>query len=148
MAARAAAMAAITKRAKAAIAYAAKNNPLPLLQAALKPRIAIEDLVSSAPNLPARKVSALAENVQDVNKTWEIIKATVVKPGTSVIQTVAEEAVSDFANSQIPGLGDALSLLGSKKNRGNDAAKDSGRSSRAGVLQHEQFRRFDHGVDG
>ncbi|RAS70990.1 hypothetical protein C8D87_1011291 [Lentzea atacamensis] len=61
VAARAAAMAAITKRAKAAIAYAAKNNPLPLLQAALKPRIAMKDLVSSAPNLPARKVSALAE---------------------------------------------------------------------------------------
>ncbi|RAS70991.1 hypothetical protein C8D87_1011292 [Lentzea atacamensis] len=36
----------------------------------------------------------------------------MVKPGTSVIQTVAEEAVSDLANSQIPGLGDALSLLG------------------------------------
>lgn len=68
-AARIAAMAAITKRAKAAIAYAAKHNPLPIQQAALKPRIAAKDLVSSSPNLPARKVSALAENVQDVNKT-------------------------------------------------------------------------------
>ncbi|WP_143022850.1 Hint domain-containing protein [Lentzea jiangxiensis] len=43
---------------------------------------------------------------------------------------MAEEAVSDFANSQVPGLGDALSLLGPSKKRGNGAAKDAGHSGR------------------
>ncbi|WP_143116382.1 LamG-like jellyroll fold domain-containing protein [Lentzea xinjiangensis] len=129
-AARIAAMQAITKRAKAAIAYAAKHNPLPIQKAALTPKIAAKDLVSSAPNLPARKVGALAENVQDVNKTWDIIKATVVKPGVSVIQTVAEEAVTDFAASQVPGVGDVLSLLGGSKKRGNGKAKEAGERSR------------------
>lgn len=55
----------------------------------------------------------------------------MVKPGVSVIQTVAEEAVSDFANSQVPGLGDVLSLLGPSKKRGNGAAKDAGRKARS-----------------
>lgn len=132
-AARRAAMEAVTRRAKAAIAYAAKNNPLSVLQAALKPRIALKDLISSAPNLPARQVSALAENVQDVNKVWETVKATVIKPGTSVVQAVGEQVVSDFANSQIPGLGDFLSLLGPSRKRGDHAAKDSGTQSRDSV---------------
>ncbi|CCH30243.1 YD repeat-containing protein [Saccharothrix espanaensis DSM 44229] len=129
-AARRAAMEAVTARAKAAISYAARHNPLPVLQAALKPRIALKDLVSSAANVPARKVSALAENVQDVNKVWETVKATIIKPGTSVIQSVGEQVVSDFANSQVPGLGDLLSLTGPSRKRGNGAAKDAGHRSR------------------
>ncbi|MGW6448655.1 LamG-like jellyroll fold domain-containing protein [Lentzea sp. NPDC055074] len=129
-AARIAAMAAITKRAKAAIAHAAKNNPLPVLAAALRPRIQMKDLVSSSANLPARKVGALAENVQDVNKTIDIIKATIVKPGTDVIKAVGEQAVSDLANSAVPGAGDFLALLGGGKKRGNSAAKDAGHKSR------------------
>ncbi|RKT52476.1 RHS repeat-associated core domain-containing protein [Saccharothrix australiensis] len=132
-AARRAAMEAVTKRAKAAIAHAAKNNPLPVLQAVLKPRIALKDLVSSAPNLPARQVSALAENVQDVNKVWETVKATIIKPGTNVVQSVGEQVVSDFANSQVPGVGDLLGLLGPSRKRGNGAARDSGDRARGEV---------------
>ncbi|MDR6594751.1 RHS repeat-associated core domain-containing protein [Saccharothrix longispora] len=132
-AARRAAMEAVTKRAKAAIAHAAKNNPLPVLQAALKPRIAMKDLVSSAANVPARKVAAVAENVQDVNKVWETVKATVIKPGTNVIQSVGEQVVSDFANTQVPGLGDLLSLASPSRKRGNGAARDAGDSSRGEV---------------
>lgn len=121
---------AVTSRAKAAIASAAKRNPLPVQQAVLRPRIAAKDLVSSSPNLPARFAAATAENVQDVNKVWETVKATIIKPGTSVIQTVAEQPVSDFANSQVPGLGDALGLMGGHRKRGSAEAKDAGRSAR------------------
>lgn len=129
-AARLARMKAITARAKSAIAHAAKNNPRPILQAALKPKIAMKDLASSSPNLPARLVGAVAENVQDVNKVWETIKATIIKPGVSVIQSVGEQMVSDFANSQVPGLGDLISLFGPNRKRGNDKARDSGAHGR------------------
>ncbi|WP_114773716.1 LamG-like jellyroll fold domain-containing protein [Lentzea flaviverrucosa] len=129
-AARLAAMKAVTARAKAAIAHAVKNNAMPILQAALKPKIAAKDLVSSSANMPARLVSAVAENVQDVNKVWETIKATIIKPGVSVVQSVGEQMVSDFANSQVPGLGDVIGLLGANKKRGNDKAKDSGAQGR------------------
>jgi RHS repeat-associated protein len=130
-AARRAAMRAITERAQAAIAHAAKNNPLPILQAALKPRVALKDLVSSAPSLPARKVSSVTANVQDGNKVWATVKATIIKPGTSVVQSVAEQAVTDYANSQIPGLGDVLSLVGPARHRGNGAADDAGDRARS-----------------
>lgn len=129
-AARLAAMRAVTARAKAAIAHAVKNNAMPILQAALKPKIAMKDLVSSSANMPARLVSAVAENVQDVNKVWDTIKATIIKPGVSVVQSVGEQVVSDFANSQVPGLGDLIGLLGPNKKRGNDKAKASGASGR------------------
>ncbi|WP_082403179.1 LamG-like jellyroll fold domain-containing protein [Saccharothrix sp. NRRL B-16348] len=131
--ARRAAMEAVTKRAKAAIAHAAKNNPLPVLQAVLKARVAMKDLVSSAPNLPARQVQALAENVQDVNKVLDIVKSTIVKPGTNVIQVVSEQVVSDFANSQIPGLGDYLDLVSPSRKRGNNSAKRSESEVRADI---------------
>ncbi|MEV6242267.1 RHS repeat-associated core domain-containing protein [Lentzea sp. NPDC051838] len=123
-------MKAVTARAKAAISHAVKNNPMPIMQAVLKPRIAMKDLVSSSANLPARMVAAVAENVQDVNKVWDTIKATIIKPGVSVIQAVGEQMVSDFANSQVPGLGDLISLFGPNRKRGNDKAKDSGAHGR------------------
>ncbi|MFD9704137.1 RHS repeat-associated core domain-containing protein [Lentzea sp. NPDC059081] len=129
-AARLAAMKAVTARAKSAIAHAVKNNAMPVLQAALKPKIAMKDLVSSSANMPARLVGAVAENVQDVNKVWDTIKATVIKPGVSVVQSVGEQMVSDFANSQVPGLGDLISLFGPNRKRGNDKAKDSGAHGR------------------
>ncbi|MET9230419.1 LamG-like jellyroll fold domain-containing protein [Lentzea sp. NPDC003310] len=129
-AARLAAMRAVTARAKAAIAHAVKNNAMPVLQAVLKPKIAMKDLVSSSANMPARLVSAVAENVQDVNKVWDTIKATIIKPGVSVVQSVGEQMVSDFANSQVPGLGDLIGMFGPNKKRGNDKAKDAGASSR------------------
>jgi hypothetical protein len=75
-------------------------------------------------------VAAVAENVQDVNKVWDTIKATIIKPGVSVIQSVGEQLVSDFANSQVPGLGDLISMFGPNRKRGNDKAKDSGAHGR------------------
>ncbi|MGY6656849.1 polymorphic toxin-type HINT domain-containing protein [Amycolatopsis sp. TRM77291] len=134
---------AVTARAKAAIASAAKRNPLPVQQAVLKPRLAAKDLVSSSPNVPARFAAATAENVQDVNKVWETVKATIIKPGTSVIQSVAEQAVSDFANTQVPGLGDALSLMGGHRKRGSEEAKDAGRSARGQVTCKLDRNSFD-----
>ncbi|ATE55219.1 polymorphic toxin-type HINT domain-containing protein [Actinosynnema pretiosum] len=130
-AARRAAMEAVTSRARAAIAHAARTNPLPVLQAALKPRVAARDLVSSSPSLPARQVQGLAENVQDVNRVWEAVRATVVKPGTSVVQAVGEQAVTDFANTQVPGLGDLLSMTSPSRRRGNGAAGEAGERGRA-----------------
>ncbi|MCE7010195.1 hypothetical protein LWC34_46440 [Kibdelosporangium philippinense] len=125
-AARRAAMKAVTDKAKAAIAHAAKNNPLPVLKAATTPKIAAKDLISSAATLPARKVASIAENVQDGNKVWAIVKATIIKPGTVVVQSVAEQAVTDYANSQQPGLGDALAFAGPALHRGNIAASAAG----------------------
>lgn len=44
---------------------------------------------------------------------------------------MAEQAVTDYANSQIPGLGDVLSLVGPARHCGNGAADDAGDRARS-----------------
>ncbi|MBB5803291.1 hypothetical protein F4560_003059 [Saccharothrix ecbatanensis] len=72
----------------------------------------------------------MADDVQDVNKVWETVKATVIKPGANVVQSVGEQVVSDYANSQVPGLGDLMSLASPSRKRGNGTGRDAGSRSR------------------
>jgi hypothetical protein len=103
---------------------------LPIQKAVLKAKVAAKDVISSSPSLPARLVSSVVENVQDGSKVWAAVKATIIKPGTVVVQSVAEQAVTDYANSQVPGLGDAIGLVAGM-HRGNGAAHSAGLSGRA-----------------
>lgn len=128
-AARRAKMLAITNKAKAAIAYAAKHNPLPVEKAILKAKVAAKDVISSSASLPASKVGDVVENVQDGSKVWAAVRATIIKPGTTVVQAVAEQAVTDYANSHVPGLGDTLAVASAL--RGNSAAASAGIRGRA-----------------
>ncbi|MFC5053876.1 RHS repeat-associated core domain-containing protein [Saccharothrix xinjiangensis] len=133
-AARAAYQAAVarTAAAKAAVARAVKNNPLPTLQAALKPRIAnANHIVSAVPNAPARVVQASVSNVQDLNKVYETIKTAMLGTGAEVIKEAAEEQVSEvIATSGLPFAEDLMSLAGRGKktsgNRGKQAKQEAG----------------------
>ncbi|SHG56304.1 RHS repeat-associated core domain-containing protein [Streptoalloteichus hindustanus] len=131
-AARRAAQEAVTRVARQAAETAVRRNPIPVLQAALKPTYLMKDLVSSAPHLPAKAVQALKTDVQDLNKIYDTIKATIVKAGTEVIQSVAEQAVSELVSSVSPEAAAAIDLLGGPKGkRGAGQARASGRTARA-----------------
>ncbi|WP_449342078.1 polymorphic toxin-type HINT domain-containing protein [Streptomyces aurantiogriseus] len=81
----------ITKKAKAAVAYAAKHNPIPQMIAAAKPLIAVgKAIVTGDPNLPALVVGLAVQVVADVAKTVDAIRDEVVKQAGSVVETVSE----------------------------------------------------------
>ncbi|MFE9746184.1 polymorphic toxin-type HINT domain-containing protein [Saccharothrix saharensis] len=120
-AARAALQAAIarTSAAKAAVARAVKNNPLPTMQAALKPRIAnVKNIVSAVPNAPARIVQATVTNVQDLNKVYDTIKTAMLGAGKEVIKEAAQTQVAEvLSTSGIPYAENLMDLAGGRKKK-------------------------------
>ncbi|WP_449342079.1 polymorphic toxin-type HINT domain-containing protein [Streptomyces aurantiogriseus] len=81
----------VTKKAKAAVAYAAKHNPIPQMIAAAKPLIAVgKAIVTGDPNLPALVVGLAVQVVADVARTVDAIRDEVVKQAGSVVETVSE----------------------------------------------------------
>jgi RHS repeat-associated protein len=103
----------ITRVAKAAVAYAAKHNPLPAIAAALKPITSgLKKLVSAAANLPASVVSTLRDVVADVTKSIDVIYQKAVEAAGSVIENVsrAVDVVVDLAQAAAPYLKAGLRL--------------------------------------
>lgn len=81
----------ITKKAKAAVSYAAKHNPIPQIVAVAKPLFAVgKAIVTGDPNLPALVVGLAVQIVADVARTVDAIRDEVVKQVGSVIETVSE----------------------------------------------------------
>jgi RHS repeat-associated protein len=95
----------ITRVAKQAVAYAAKHNPLPAIQAALKPITSgLKTVVSAAAHLPAAVVAVTRDVIADVAKSVEVIYQQAVKTAGNVIENVsrAADVVVDLANAAAP----------------------------------------------
>ncbi|WP_053719233.1 RHS repeat-associated core domain-containing protein [Saccharothrix sp. NRRL B-16348] len=142
-AARAALQAAIarTSAAKAAVARAVKNNPMPTMQAALKPRIAnAKNIVSAVPNAPARIVQATVTNVQDLNKVYETIKTAMLGVGKEVIKEAAQTQVAEvLATSGIPYAENLMELGGRKKKSPGTKGKQARAETAAGASCRVSF---------
>ncbi|SDI48314.1 intein N-terminal splicing region/RHS repeat-associated core domain-containing protein [Actinokineospora alba] len=122
-----------TSKAKAAVARAVKSNPLPTVKAALKPKLANpRHLVSTVANAPARIVQQAVSNVQDLNKVYDSIKASILGVGKEIIQEAVQAQVEQLvASSPLPFAGDLLDLVGNRKRgspkkKGQDARADAG----------------------
>ncbi|MFI9584076.1 polymorphic toxin-type HINT domain-containing protein [Streptomyces sp. NPDC052236] len=83
----------ITRKAKAAVAYAAKHNPIPEIIAAAKPLMAVaKAIVTADPNLPAILVGAARDVIADVAKATDAIREAVVAQVGAVVETVRDAA--------------------------------------------------------
>lgn len=91
----------VTNAAKAAVKYAVKHNPLPVLKAALKPIYSgLKSVVSTAASLPAKVVSTVRDVVHDVAKAVDAVYQQAVAAAGTVVQAVstAAAAVSEFVS--------------------------------------------------
>ncbi|GGS22538.1 polymorphic toxin-type HINT domain-containing protein [Actinokineospora fastidiosa] len=126
-AARAAYLAAVarTAKAKAAVAYAVKRNPMPVLKSMLKPTMANpKNLVSAVANAPARYVQQAVSNVQDVNRVYDKIYDTMLGVGHEVVKEAAETAAAEvMAGSGIPMLDGVVDLLDRRKKGPSEQGK-------------------------
>ncbi|MGW0556181.1 polymorphic toxin-type HINT domain-containing protein [Streptomyces sp. NPDC002926] len=85
------ARAAITRKAKEAVAYAAKHNPIPEIIAAAKPLMAVaKAIVTADPNLPAILVGAARDVIADVAKAADSIRDAVVAQVGAVVEDVRD----------------------------------------------------------
>ncbi|MGW4465963.1 polymorphic toxin-type HINT domain-containing protein [Micromonospora sp. NPDC004704] len=103
----------ITRVARAAVAYAAKHNPLPAIKAALRPLASgLKTLVSAAAHLPAAVVAVTRDVVADVAKSVDVIYQAAVKVAGNVIEDVsrAADAVVDLAQAAAPYLKAGLKM--------------------------------------
>jgi hypothetical protein len=88
-AARRAAQEAVTRQAQAAIAWVAKNNPLPVLAAALRPRIALRDVVSSSEVVLGDLIAAmgsvggLVERLATGGSPWSLCPGRPIRRSSS-----------------------------------------------------------------
>ncbi|UVS82253.1 polymorphic toxin-type HINT domain-containing protein [Actinokineospora sp. UTMC 2448] len=126
-AARAAYLAAVarTAKAKAAVAYAVKRNPMPVLKSMLKPTMANpKNLVSAVANAPARYVQQAVSNVPDVNRVYDKIYDTMLGVGHEVVKEAAETAAAEvMAGSGIPMLDGVVDLLDRRKKGPSEQGK-------------------------
>ncbi|SFR11741.1 hypothetical protein SAMN04488564_103644 [Lentzea waywayandensis] len=134
-AARAAYQAAVKRT--AAVARAVKSNPIPILKAALKPRIAnAKNIISAMPNAPARIVQIAVTNVQDLNKVYETIKTAMLGVGKEVVKEAAQAQVAEtLATMGVPYAEEILDLAdgGKKRKRAGDKGKEAKQDASGGA---------------
>ncbi|NEE53318.1 hypothetical protein G3M55_53085, partial [Streptomyces sp. SID8455] len=83
----------ITRKARAAVDYVAKHNPVPAIMAAAKPLLVVAVAVVTAdPNLPAILVGVANNVIADVAKAADDIRAAVVADIGAVVETVRDAA--------------------------------------------------------
>ncbi|MGI5398458.1 polymorphic toxin-type HINT domain-containing protein [Streptomyces sp. CA-135486] len=83
------ARAAITRKAKEAVAYAAKHNPIPEIIAAAKPLITVATMVVTGdPRLPALLLSSARNVIVDAAKAADSIRQAVVEQVGAVVEDV------------------------------------------------------------
>ena len=96
---------AITHRAKQAVAWAVRHNPLPAVKAALRPVFAgIKKVVSAAPHLAAAVVATARNVVKDAYKSVQVVYQKAVQAAGAVVESVsvAVQAASEVAQAALP----------------------------------------------
>jgi len=91
---------AITHRAKQAVAWVAKHNPLPALKAALRPIYTnVKKVISAAAHVPAAVVATVRNVVADATKAVQVIYQKAVQAAGVVVETVstAVQAASELS---------------------------------------------------
>jgi RHS repeat-associated protein len=96
---------AITYRAKQAVAWAVRHNPVPAIKAALRPVYAgLKKVVSATAHLPAAVVATARNVVRDAYKSVQVVYQQAVQAAGAVVENVstALQAVSEVAQSALP----------------------------------------------
>jgi RHS repeat-associated protein len=104
---------AVTRVAKKAAAYVAKNSPVKAVLAAAKPLLSKgKQLVSAAAHLPAKAVAATKDVVADTVKNATAVYQKAVDTAGAVVDNVSKavDAVGEFAQAATPYLKAALKV--------------------------------------
>jgi RHS repeat-associated protein len=96
---------AITARAKSLASWAAKNTPLPVLAAAVKPLLTVgRKLVSAAAHLPAAVVAVTRDVVSDMSKIAVTLYHQATEKLSHAVDDLSKAAsvVSEYAKAALP----------------------------------------------